>query len=65
MTRNEDDLDKIFNGKRLEAIKNENFSPILPPELKANRSIIIFNVEEDIYNNNEDDIKNEISIYAK
>lgn len=38
----------------------KNFTPVMPPQLKANRSVLIFKVENHIFKNSEEDIKEEI-----
>ena len=60
ITNNEDDLDRIFNPITLDDLIKKDLHPLIPPELKANRSIIITNVDNYIYNNTEDQIKEEI-----
>lgn len=59
LTATDDDLDKIFNiiDKTLE---ENDFSPQIPPQLNAQRSVLMFRVDEHIYSNNEAVIKEEI-----
>ena len=60
LTKSDDDLDIIFS-KDIKAILTEaNFSPLVPPELKAKRSVILFRVDDHIYNNSAEEIKGEL-----
>lgn len=54
LTQDETDLDRLFNGITDKFLENNGFKPVLPPELKARRSIIIFNVDSHIHNNSEE-----------
>ena len=56
----EEEQDKIFKNKTTQELAGKDFIPIVPPELKANRSIIITSVDNHIYDNNEEDIIYEI-----
>lgn len=58
-TNDETDLDRLFNGITDKYLENNEFTPVIPPELKP-RSIIVFNVDAHIYNNDVDDMINEI-----
>lgn len=60
ITNEENDLDKIFDGKTDQQLMQEGFTPIIPPELKAQRSIKIFNVENHIYDHETEEIATEI-----
>ena len=57
LTRSADEIDKIFQVQCLAALRDEGFEPIIPPELRAKRIIIIFNVDEFILSNTESEIK--------
>lgn len=52
LTRNDEDLDKIFQGNCLKEIKKYDFTPILPSELRAKTTVLIFSVD-DIYSDME------------
>ena len=54
------DLDRLFNNVTDQALLKENFSPQIPPQLKANRSILLTNVDNHISENEHDEIKEEI-----
>lgn len=56
----DDDQDKLFQEKIKEEFNQQDFNTITPPELKAKRSVIAFNLNSHIYNNNEDEMKEEI-----
>lgn len=52
--------DKIFDGKTDQQLMQEGFTPLIPPELKAQRSIKIFNVDNYIYDHEIEDMTTEI-----
>ena len=56
-TRSDDEIDKIFQVQCSAALRDEGFEHIIPPELRAKRTIIIFNVDEFILSNTESEIK--------
>ena len=60
LTRTDDEIDKIFKLQCSTALKEAGFEPIIPPELRAKRTIIIFNVDEFILSNTEQEIKEEL-----
>lgn len=53
LTYNEEELDKIFNNTVDKQLQDNNFTPIIPPQLKANRSVLIFRVDNYIFAHNE------------
>ena len=60
LTRNDEDLDKIFQGTCQDEIKKANFTPTLPPEIRARRTIIILNVYDTIKDHTEKEIEEEL-----
>ena len=54
------DLDRLFNNVTDQTLLKENFSPHIPPQLKANRSVLLTNVDSHISENEQDDVKDEI-----
>lgn len=44
-TLNDGDLDRLFNGTTDKYLESKGFFPVIPPELKANRSVILFSVD--------------------
>lgn len=60
LTENDNELDKIFNNKTDQELNKNGYAPIIPPQLRANRSILIFRVDDHIYSNEEHQIKEEI-----
>lgn len=60
LTINENELDMIFNGTNNKTLKDHDLNPVIPLQLKANRTILIFKVDNHIYQNTEAEIKNEI-----
>lgn len=57
LTHNDEELDKIFNNTTDKQLLKKNFSPIIPPQLKATRSILIFRVDNNIFAHDENEIK--------
>ena len=60
VTQDEAEMDKMFDGTTNKELENQDFTPLIPPEFKANRSILIFRLDDHIYNNTEDDILKEL-----
>ncbi len=60
LTRSDEEVDKIFQQKTQQELTNNRFLPILPPELKAKRTVLIFNTDEYIYNHTEKEIEEEL-----
>lgn len=60
ITGNDYDMDVIFRSTTIKDLNDNSFYPQIPPELKANRSVILPNVDLHIYNNTEEEILNEI-----
>ncbi len=59
LTRSESEQDRIFSNKTDNELK-KNFVPQISLELKAKRSVFTFEVENDMFSNEEDIIKDEI-----
>ena len=57
---NDHDQDKLFNSTISKELKDKGLVPAIPPKLKANRSVIVFDVDNLIYHNEEEEIMNEI-----
>lgn len=55
-----EDAEKLFMNPSLDELHEEGLNPIMPPELRAKRSVIIRNVDDLIYNNDCEQIKSEI-----
>ncbi|MPC38830.1 hypothetical protein E2C01_032346 [Portunus trituberculatus] len=60
ITSTDEDQDKIFLIQIAKSLEEHKLYPQLPPELRAKRSIIIFNVDPYIYNNTEEEITEEL-----
>ena len=60
VTDDEKDLDKIFDGTTDRNLEDEDFEPLVPPEHRANRSVLVFKIDDHIYQQDEDDITTEI-----
>ena len=57
---NADEAELIFSHDCYSALTGASYTPILPPELKTNRSVIIHKVDGDILSNDENSIKSEL-----
>lgn len=60
LTSSNSDLDKIFNNETDKQLEQNNFNPQIPPELSANRSVLLFNADNHIFCNSDNEIKAEI-----
>lgn len=60
LTSNENELDKIFNNTTDKQLERNEFSPQMPPQLSANRSVLLFKVDNHIFENSESSIKEEL-----
>ncbi len=60
ITSNDEDLDKVFQQKTTSELNENDFYPLIPPELRAKRSVIVFNVDPHIFNNEEQEIQDEL-----
>lgn len=60
LTTNDNELDNIFNNKTDRTLEEQEFIPQIPPQLRANRSVLIFKVDNHIFNNETESIKEEI-----
>lgn len=60
ITSTDNELDKIFNNNTDTELRKKNFVSQIPPQLKANRSVILTKVDKHISNNEERNIQNEI-----
>ena len=60
LTASDKDADAIFESSILDALHNEEFIPLLPPELKARRTVLCFQLDELICENSAEDIQAEI-----
>lgn len=56
LTYNDSELDKIFDGTTNNDLINNRFTPIIPNQLRANRSVVIFKVDNHIYQHPEDEM---------
>ena len=56
LTLSEEHADSIFNAQNKEYLESQGFRPIMPPELKVKKSVIIQRVEDVIYEKNVVDI---------
>lgn len=51
MTESDKDNDGIFHEEKLEMLRNEGYSPLLPPELKAQTTVICSRLDELVWEN--------------
>ncbi len=59
---NEEHADKIFSRELKTDLDSHGFSPILPPELKCKKSVIITRVDEIIYEKTTEEIEEELAL---
>ena len=55
-----DDLDTLFSPRCIPELETVGCKPILPPDLKAKRSVILRRCDDQILNQKEEDMKTEI-----
>lgn len=60
LTKDDYDADQVFQKNTLKDLHNFNFTPIVPPEIKTKKTVILFNVDEFVYENDAESIKEEI-----
>lgn len=60
ITSLEEELDIVFNASCHEALRADGFSPIMPPDLKAKRTVLLFGVDEEAYSHSLEEIQEEI-----
>lgn len=60
LTRTDEDTEHLLSKDVSTQLKSKGFTPVTPPELKAKRTTIITRLDNHIYNNTPEDIKNEI-----
>lgn len=53
LTYIEDEMDKIFNNNTDKQLQEKQFFLIIPPRLKANRSVLIFRMDKYIFTHSE------------
>ncbi|MPC48298.1 hypothetical protein E2C01_042066 [Portunus trituberculatus] len=56
----DEEQEKIFQDSTKQELLQNDFTLITPPELKAKRTVIAFNINSHIYSNSEDDMINEL-----
>lgn len=60
LTKDDKDTDTLFQRETIVKLNEKQFSPTVPVDIKAKKTILCFNVDSFIYENHEDDIKREI-----
>ena len=60
ITEHESELDGIFNNITDQELIRNQYTPLIPPELKAHRSVLIFRIDDHIYGNDEESIQTEL-----
>ena len=61
LTNSDEDVENIISKNVAKELKEADFDPITPPELKAKRSVILLKVDDHIYSNEKNKIKEEIA----
>lgn len=62
LTNSDNELDKISNNKTKKQLNKNQYFLQIPAELKAKRSVLIFNVDPYVYNRSEEEMIEEILI---
>lgn len=57
----EKEIDLLCGPACTTALEAQDFTPVLPPQLKALRTVLLFRVDQHIYDNEPHDIKDEIT----
>lgn len=60
LTNDNSELDKVFNGTTDKTLMEKEFTPIIPPQLKANRAVLIFKVDNHIFQHDETTMRDEL-----
>lgn len=60
LTSLEHETDTILNPDCLEDLAQENFTPVMPPELRAKRTVILFGIDPDAFSHTTEEITSEI-----
>lgn len=60
LTYNEHFADCIFIAETKQELSTHDFTPVMPPELKGNKSVIIPRVDDIVYENSTADTSDEI-----
>lgn len=60
VTATENDADLLLKTNMINTLQKEGFEPILPPEVRARRTIICYGIDELIYDHSKNDIEDEI-----
>lgn len=60
ITSNEKDMDTIFSAEMCGKLESEGFTPLMPPELKSQRTVICFGLDDLAYDNSPQEIKAEL-----
>ena len=55
-----EDLDTLFSSRCISELEGVGCKPMLPPDLKAKRSLVMRRCDDQILNQREEDIKSEI-----
>lgn len=63
ITQTDQDLDKIVSKVIAKDLREADFQPITPPELKLKRSVILTRVDDYIYKHNENEIKEGVAYH--
>lgn len=61
ITASDTDLDNIFNNETDKELFKDNYTPQIPPQLRANRSVLLTSVDQHISQNDDEEIKSELS----
>lgn len=60
VTAREEDADSLLNNETVKALKKEGYDPLLPPEVRARRSVLCHGVDQLIYDHTKPNIEDEL-----
>lgn len=60
LTSLESETDSLFSEECLQSLQSKNFQPLIPPELKAKRTILLFSIDAQAMNHTPEHITTEI-----
>lgn len=60
ITSRDEEVDSIFSPECHENLRTENFTAVMPPDLKAKRTILLFGIDEDAFDHTPEEIRDEI-----
>lgn len=60
ITSRDEEVDTVFNNDCADALKENDFTAVMPPDLRAKRTVLLFGIDEDAYAHSPEELINEI-----